>query len=60
MWGFVLGFVLAAVSPAVVVPSLLALQEEGLGVQQGIPSLIIAAASLDDIFAILGFSVALG
>ena len=60
IWGFILGFVLAAVSPAVVVPSLIALQEKGLGVEQGIPSLVIAAASLDDIFAILGFSLALG
>ena len=60
IWGFILGFILAAVSPAVVVPSLIALQERGLGVEQGIPSLIIAAASLDDICAILGFSLAFG
>ena len=54
MWGFMLGFVLAAVSPAVVVPSLLGLQERGYGVDKGIPTLVIAAASVDDVLAISG------
>ena len=54
MWGFMLGFVLAAVSPAVVVPSLLSLQERGYGVDKGIPTLVIAAASVDDVLAISG------
>ena len=49
LWGFLLGFVLAAVSPAVVVPSLLELQEKGYGVSKGIPTLVIAAASVDDV-----------
>ena len=35
VWAFMLGFVLAAVSPAVVVPCLLALQARGLGVDKG-------------------------
>ena len=39
MWGFMLGFVLAAVSPAVVVPCLLSLQERGFGIDKGIPTL---------------------
>ncbi|XP_075263714.1 sodium/hydrogen exchanger 9B2-like [Convolutriloba macropyga] len=56
-WAFMLGFILAAVSPAVVVPSLLKLQNKGYGVEQGIPTLIIAAASIDDIIAISAFSV---
>nr|XP_054594227.1 sodium/hydrogen exchanger 9B2-like [Nothobranchius furzeri] len=34
IWGFILGFVLAAVSPAVVVPSMLLLQREGYGVEK--------------------------
>ncbi|XP_068204126.1 sodium/hydrogen exchanger 9B2-like isoform X2 [Palaemon carinicauda] len=59
-WGFMLGFILAAVSPAVVVPSLLKLSEEGYGVEKGIPTLVIAAASIDDVLAISGFSVLLG
>uniref|UniRef100_A0A1A7WWZ9 Cation/H+ exchanger transmembrane domain-containing protein n=2 Tax=Iconisemion striatum TaxID=60296 RepID=A0A1A7WWZ9_9TELE len=60
IWGFILGFVLAAVSPAVVVPSMLLLQREGLGVEKGIPTLLMAAGSFDDILAITGFSTCLG
>ncbi|KAI8521382.1 Sodium/hydrogen exchanger 9B2 [Branchiostoma belcheri] len=60
LWGFMLGFVLAAVSPAVVVPSMLWLQELGLGVDQGIPTLVIASGSVDDVLAITGFAVCLG
>jgi len=59
-WGFVLGFVLAAVTPAVVVPSMITCQEKGLGVVKGIPTLVIAAASIDDVAAIAGYSVAIG
>lgn len=51
-----LSFVLGAVSPAVVVPSMLLLQEKGYGVEKGIPTLLVAASSLDDILAITGFS----
>ena len=60
IWGFMLGFVLAAVSPAVVVPCLLGLQERGYGVDKGIPTLVIAAASVDDVLAISGFTILLG
>ncbi|ELU16618.1 hypothetical protein CAPTEDRAFT_34319, partial [Capitella teleta] len=60
LWGVMLGFVLAAVSPAVVVPSMLSLHEQGYGVIKGIPTLVIAAASVDDVLAISGFGVALG
>nr|XP_002128513.1 sodium/hydrogen exchanger 9B2-like [Ciona intestinalis] len=59
-WGFLLGFVLGAVTPAVIVPSLLTLQQKGLGVKKGIPTLVIAASSFDDVLAISGFSVVLG
>ncbi|KAK8727929.1 hypothetical protein OTU49_009517, partial [Cherax quadricarinatus] len=59
-WSLMLGFIVAAVSPAVVVPSLLKLSEEGYGVDQGIPTLVIAAASIDDVLAITGFSIMLG
>ncbi|MGH0164372.1 UNVERIFIED_CONTAM: hypothetical protein FKN15_053962 [Acipenser sinensis] len=60
IWGFVLGFVLGAVSPAVVVPSMLLLQKVGYGVEQGIPTLLMAAGSFDDILAITGFNIFLG
>ncbi|XP_070544797.1 sodium/hydrogen exchanger 9B2-like [Ptychodera flava] len=59
-WAFILGFVVASVSPAVVVPSMLSLQEKGLGMNKGIPTLLIASASVDNVLAITGFSVALG
>ena len=52
-----LGFIIAAVSPAVVVPSMLKLKEMGLGEKKAIPTLILAGASLDDIFAITIFGV---
>lgn len=60
VWGFILGFVLGAVTPAVVVPSMLLLQKEGYGVEQGIPTLLMAAGSFDDILAITGFTTCLG
>ncbi|KAK3547219.1 hypothetical protein QTP86_017715, partial [Hemibagrus guttatus] len=53
-------FVLSAVSPAVVVPSMLLLQADGFGVQKGIPSLLMASGSFDDILAITGFTTCLG
>ncbi|KAL7641363.1 UNVERIFIED_CONTAM: hypothetical protein RMT77_008502 [Armadillidium vulgare] len=59
-WAFLLGFILAAVSPAVVVPCLLNLADQGFGVEKGIPTLVIAAASIDDVIAISGFGVCLG
>ncbi|XP_055970275.1 sodium/hydrogen exchanger 9B1-like [Sorex fumeus] len=56
-WGFLVGFVVGAVSPAVVVPSMIMLQEKGYGIQKGIPTLLMAASSLDDILAITGFNI---
>ena len=52
-----LGFIIAAVSPAVVVPSMLDLREKGYGKKEGIPTLILAGASVDDIIAITIFGV---
>ncbi|XP_048578622.1 sodium/hydrogen exchanger 9B2 isoform X3 [Nematostella vectensis] len=60
LWGFQLGFVLGAVSPAVVVPQLLVLQAKGYGVEQGIPTLVMAASSCDDVLAISLFGVFVG
>jgi len=55
-----LGFILAAVSPAVVVPSMLALKENGLGMKKGVPVIVLAGAALDDAVAITFFSAFLG
>ena len=51
---------LGAVSPAIVVPQLLILQEQGFGVREGIPTLVMAASSCDDVLAISLFTVFLG
>ncbi|GFR84753.1 mitochondrial sodium/hydrogen exchanger 9B2-like [Elysia marginata] len=59
-WSFLLAFVLSVVSPAVVVPSMLGLSEKGYGLNKGIPTLVIAAVSLDAVLAITGFGVMLG
>ena len=56
----ILGAVIAAVSPAVVVPKMLKLMEEGYGTKQGIPQLILAGASVDDVFVIVMFSAFTG
>jgi len=58
--GFMLGFVLAAVSPAVIIPSLMSLSQRGYGVAKGIPTLVIAACSADDVVAISGFGIFFG
>ena len=50
-----LGSVLAAVSPAVVVPRMIRLMEEGYGKQHCVPELVMAGASCDDIFVIVLF-----
>jgi NhaP-type Na+/H+ or K+/H+ antiporter len=55
--GLSLGFILAAVSPAVVVGGMFDLQARGYGVAKGIPSLVVAAASFDDVVAITGYTI---
>lgn len=52
----ILGFIIAAVSPAVVVPQMIRLKEQRLGEDKQIPTMILAGASLDDIVAITIFT----
>ena len=56
----VVGAVLAAVSPAVVVPRMVQLMENGYGTEKSIPQMILAGASCDDIFVIVLFSTFAG
>ena len=56
----IMGAVLAAVSPAVVVPRMVKLMDEGYGVNKGIPQLILAGASVDDVYVIVLFSTFTG
>ncbi|XP_048509188.1 sodium/hydrogen exchanger 9B2 [Athalia rosae] len=57
VWGFLLGSVIAAVSPAVVVPCLIRLRGKGYGVAKGIPTLIIAIAGIDDAASVAIFGI---
>ena len=56
----ILGTVIAAVSPAVVVPKMLKLMEEGYGADRSIPQMIMAGASVDDVFVIVLFTSFIG
>lgn len=56
----IMGSVLAAVSPAVVVPRMVKLMDEGYGTAKGIPQLILAGASVDDVYVIVLFSTFTG
>ena len=54
--GAIMGCVVAAVSPAVIVPRMIRLMENGYGKDQSIPQLIMAGASVDDIYVIVLFT----
>lgn len=56
----ILGSVMAAVSPAVVVPLMIRFMEQGKGAEKGIPTMVLAASSLDDVFVIVVYSVLIG
>jgi len=56
----ILGAILAAVSPAVVVPLMIDFMDRGRGTKKGIPTLILGASSVDDVFVIVLFTVFLG
>lgn len=58
--GGILGFIIAAVSPAVIVPQMLKMLDQKIGTDQGVPTLILAGASIDDVFAITLFSAFIG
>ena len=55
-----LGSILAAVSPAVVVPLMIKLIDKKRGMKKGIPTLLLGASSVDDVFVIVIFSILLG
>lgn len=58
--GAIIGAVVGAVSPAVIVPRMIRLHEEGWGEQKGIPQMILAGSSADDIFVIIIFTALIG
>ena len=58
--GGILGAVLGAVSPAVVVPLMIRFIDERRGTKKGIPTLILAGSSIDDVFVIVIYSILIG
>ena len=56
----IMGAMLAAVSPAIIVPKMIMLMEKGYGTNKSIPQLIMAGASADDIYAIVLFTSFIG
>ena len=56
----IMGSVLAAVSPAVVVPRMVKMMDEGYGTDKGIPQLILAGTFVDDVYVIVLFSTFIG
>lgn len=57
LWGFALGSIIAAVSPAVVVACLVKVRAKGYGVAKGIPTLIIAVSGIDDALSVAIFGI---
>ncbi|XP_054711692.1 sodium/hydrogen exchanger 9B1-like [Uloborus diversus] len=57
LWSCMLGFIVSAVSAAVLVPGVLMLEEKRYGIRSGIPTLIMASVSIDNIVALTGFVV---
>lgn len=55
-----MGAVVGAVSPAVIVPKMIKLIQDGYGTEKGIPQLILAGASVDDVFVIVLFTALMG
>jgi len=56
----ILGAILGAVSPAVVVPLMIDFIQRRMGAEKGIPTLVLAASSIDDVFVIVIYSVLIG
>lgn len=56
----IMGTVVAAVSPAIIVPQMIKIMDEGYGFKNRIPQMILAGASVDDIFVIVMFTVFTG
>ncbi len=55
----ILGSILGAVSPAVVVPLMIQFMERNLGAKKGLPTLVLAASAIDDVFVIVIFTILL-
>lgn len=59
VWSLMLGFIMSAACAAIIVPVMLDCEKRGLGVQKSIPTIVLMAASMDDVTAIAGFGIML-
>ncbi|XP_075212514.1 sodium/hydrogen exchanger 9B2-like [Lycorma delicatula] len=59
-WSLLLGSIIAAVAPAVVVPCLIRIRNKGYGVSKGIPTLVIAVSGIDDAASVAAFGIIYG
>lgn len=57
LWSFAMGAIIAAVSPAVIVPCLFRLRTKGYGVNKGIPTLIVSISGIDDAASVAIFGI---
>ncbi|KAL7742052.1 hypothetical protein ACLKA6_018300 [Drosophila palustris] len=57
IWGCLLGAIMAAIAPAVVVPCLFRLRTKGYGVAKGIPTLVVAVSGVDDAISVAIFGI---
>lgn len=57
LWALALGSIIAAVSPAVIVPCLFRLRTKGYGVNKGIPTLIVSISGIDDAASVAIFGI---
>ncbi|XP_060663049.1 sodium/hydrogen exchanger 9B2-like [Drosophila nasuta] len=57
IWGCLLGSIMAAIAPAVVVPCLFRLRTKGYGVTKGIPTLVVAVSGVDDAISVAVFGI---
>lgn len=55
--GLMLGIILSAVSPAAVVPLMIRFRNEKLGTEKGIPTMVLAASSLNNVLVLIMFSI---
>ncbi|ALC38652.1 Nha1, partial [Drosophila busckii] len=57
MWGCLMGAIIAAIAPAVVVPCLFRLRTKGYGITKGIPTLVVAVSGVDDAISVAVFGI---
>lgn len=60
VWSFMMGFILSAACAGIIVPFMIQVGKRGLGTEKAIPTIVLTAASMDDVIAISGFGIMMG